>query len=696
MEHIANAAPQFVNYGVKDDSKAPYTRVPESYPQHLPKFLIFAQTGPSVVDDQPESLLQGVERTNLYGAETFREGSKYYNHATLFSNSVNAQGNQGMYVRLLGANYGPKPTIRIFLDLLPTDIDVYQRNADGTIIRNLAGEPTLAVPAATVAGYRAKFVVEYIADLADEAEFGTLTQTVGDQIDGATTSTRYPIMELRHNWYGEAGNFDGIRLWPQIRSKSGQASKILSQLRAFPFGFSTVTKSQSTGTVKAVETIFGEEQITITLKPDSVDPATGIDLYAEARVLEAYRNVDDPRYPMEYGKFGGLYIYQDVIDTVLGLLHTAEASHVSSYHDFTAAATDKYLYNLFGGTTSTGAEYHTLQFVTGGNSVRFSSSTNIFAQGGSDGALTDLAYEAGVKDYMARYADADDELMDDAFHVESHIYDSGVSLETKYALIPFISQRKDTLVALSPFVYGEDKLTASEEWSVAQSLKAAFELFPESTYFGTSVYRGIIMGASGKVRGVKSTKHYPLTHELAVKSARYMGAANGIFKTGESFSGDPGNVVETQYDLSLRWIAPSVRSRFWDAGLNWVGRTDRKTFYIPAFKTIYNEDTSILTSYVTACIFLTVNKSLAKAQRKFSNRDDLTPAQFTQQVNDFLSNDLKGRFEGRVTIIPRAQFTTVDEMLNYSWTVPVDVGGEGMKTVMKGYAVARRRSDLAA
>ena len=117
-------------------------------------------------------------------------------------------------------------------------------------------------------------------------------------------------------------------------------------------------------------------------------------------------------------------------------------------------------------------------------------------------------------------------------------------------------------------------------------------------------------------------------------------------------------------------------------------------YYFPALKTVYNEDTSVLTGYIFACVMLTVNQALSKCQRVFSGRSDLTPAQFTTKVNEWLTEELRGRFDNRVTIIPRAQFTSMDEIRNYSWTVPVDVGGEGMKTVMTAYAVARRRADL--
>jgi len=231
---------------------------------------------------------------------------------------------------------------------------------------------------------------------------------------------------------------------------------------------------------------------------------------------------------------------------------------------------------------------------------------------------------------------------------------------------------------------------------VATALMSRLSMYPESTYFGTPVYRGLIQGCTGRVRNSQFKGHVSANYEVAFKSAKYMGAGNGRFKSEFKFDGYPGHIVDNLYDLSIRWVPDSIRVRNWDTGLNWISRYDRKQFYFPAFKTIYQEDTSVLTSYLTACILLTVNKTLAKCQRAFSGRSDLTMPQFTKAVNDFMSSSLEGRFDNRVIIRPRAEFTSLDQIRNYSWTVPVDVGAPGMKTVMTAYAVARRIEDMQA
>ena len=90
MKTIVNGAPGVVDLGVQDLSIRPYSRAPEELPQHLPKYFIFAQKGPT-----SEELLAGVERINMYGEDTFVERSKYFNHQTMHSNGVTSPSESG-------------------------------------------------------------------------------------------------------------------------------------------------------------------------------------------------------------------------------------------------------------------------------------------------------------------------------------------------------------------------------------------------------------------------------------------------------------------------------------------------------------------------------------------------------------------------------------------------------------------------
>ena len=100
-----------------------------------------------------------------------------------------------------------------------------------------------------------------------------------------------------------------------------------------------------------------------------------------------------------------------------------------------------------------------------------------------------------------------------------------------------------------------------------------------------------------------------------------------------------------------------------------------------------------MTSYLTACACIQLNKIAHKAHRTFTGTSGLTPAQFTERVNNFVNEEVKDLFDGRYIIVPKAHFTTLDEVRNYSWTLPIEIYAPGMYTVMTAYVVARRIQD---
>jgi len=200
--------------------------------------------------------------------------------------------------------------------------------------------------------------------------------------------------------------------------------------------------------------------------------------------------------------------------------------------------------------------------------------------------------------------------------IESIIYDTGFPLATKYALCAFIAQRKDTFVVLSTHDVYDSILTASEEHSLAIALRTRLQMYPESDYFGTPVMRGMIVGRSARLRNSQYTKHLPLSAEIAIKSARYMGAGIGRWKNGSHFDGAPGSVVDFMYDINITWVPTAVRNRNWDVGLNWVQSYDRRSYFFPALKTVYDNDTSVLNSYFTAEQLAAINNVPLKRIKK--------------------------------------------------------------------------------
>lgn len=691
MKNIINGAPGVLDHGVEKRDNVPYLRTPVSYPQHVPKFFIWAQKGST-----DEQLLAADERKIAYGDATFRERSPYFNHVSKFSNGVTEKGNVGMYVRLIAPDAGPKPTALVSIEILPTTVDDYDRNSDGSIKTSVTGDPVIKGQISN--GHRARYLVEHFASHADAQEFAQRAIRTGTMIDPVTgdESQIIPLFDIEHSFVGGDGNLAGIRIWPSTaQNTSTLPTRLMAKEQVFPYNFSILRKNEETGNTRPVQTIMGEQSIPVSFKPEVIDPLTRVRLYVGERATREYQNLNDPRYAKEYGEIGRIHVYQENIESLLTQLHAAEVDYLDSGSDMTEDEGTKHLFNFLTGVDSRGYPYHSFVFATDESSVRWSQFTNIMFSGGSDGTMNDAVHNQLVREYMERYSDPDDELNDIAYHIESHIYDSGYELETKRRLINFISNRHDTIVVLSPNEFGQRALTPSEEFSVASSLYSEAALHPESTYFGTEVYRVLIMGSMGLIRFSEYTQRFPVTYEVAVKTAAMMGAGNGVWKEEYAFDGGDGSVITEMYDLTNPWTPSSVRARNWDAGLNFIARYDRESFNIPALKTVHRDDTSVLTGYLTACAFAYMNKVLHKAQRRFSGDQRSTHAQFTKKINDFILEEVRGKFGDRFIIVPRAQFTSMDQRRNYSWTVPVDVGAKGMKTVQTSWLVARRYEDMA-
>lgn len=689
--YIVNAAPMVIQYGTQDLSTRQLPREPENIPQHLPKFYLYARKGPT-----SSQLVVGAERINMYGMETFDLRSKYANHATVFANLVNAEGNSVMIERVVPEDAGPESNIILWLDVLETKVKLYERNpSDGSIKLDALGAPVIT---GETDGFKVKWVVtnyETKEDLDDN--FAQATVMPGDQVDPVTNvqSQRYPIFETKCSFRGEYGNLCGLRLWaPTLKTTNALPARLMSERRVYPYYLSMIRKNNENSSPRVVQTIFGEQVVTFVTKEGTIDPSTDRELHLSKVFTNSFQNRTDVRYPLIYGDFDTLALYQQNIEYLLQKFHAAEVPYIDTWSDFNDSPDDYHLFNFVSGQTSHGTNYHSFQFVDDTTATRITEFSNLMAKGGSDGTMTDQLFADLVGERLEEYIDLNSDLQEIAVNVESIFYDSGFPLETKYKIANFVSQRKDTFAVLSTHDVNDRIMTASEEHSIAIALRTRLQMFPESDYFGTPVMRGMIIGRSGLLRNSQFTRHLPLSAEIAIKSARYMGSGNGRWKNGFHFDGAPGHVIDHMYDINITWVPASVRNRAWDVGLNWVQAYNRRSYFFPALKTVYNDDTSVLNSYFTAMAICQLNKIAHAAWREFTGVSHLSNGQLVERVNNFVRVRSTGRFDNRYIIVPDAFFTDMDVLRGFSWTLPIKIYSPGMKTVMTTYVQAYRIEDF--
>ena len=683
-DYIINASPTIITRGTEDKSIRPIPVSELPQPQHLPKFYIWAEKGPTT-----PQLSGGGQVTKLFGDKTFTLGEKYYNHATHFALAAMSRGNTVMLERLIPSDAGPEANVALYIDVLPTQVDDYQRNSDGSIATDANGTPIVV---GQITGYKIKWVSE--VDTAGD-QWGSLTVKTGTQTDPTTgtQSQMYPVLQFKASYIGEYGNNVGLRILPMVGQDT--PSELVNAVKSFPFSIQVVRRANAGAAPQVVKTIYGSDKVQFFLKPDAQDPATGKNIHIGKTFIPAYNNTTDPRYPLEYGDIGELYVYQNNIDTLVEQFQASEAAVADAFTDFTASLDEKYMVNIFTAVNTNGAPYHSIVLVDDADAIRWTSYTNVFLGGGSDGTMNEEAFNTLVAQAMEKYADPNSEYQDPAINVESAIWDSGFTMETKKALAKFISLRKDTFVVLSTHVDGEKAKDVDTIASRALALRTYLLMYPESTYFGTPAARGVVVGGSYIDREMNYNGRLPLSLSLLRRVAMYMGSGTGAWKSGAGFDRAPNNVINDGYDVQPAFIPAGSRNRFWDSGLVWAQPYDRKSYFFPAVQTVYPDDSSVLNGFYTVVAIAYLNKVAYMVWREFTGSTSLTNAQLIERVKQSFIEKTKGKFDNVMVVRPNVEITEDDAARGYSWTVTIDLYAPNMKSVMTFSIRSWRSEDLA-
>ncbi len=690
MVTITSAAPRIYPKGINDKSRRPISAEREAIPTFLARIYGFAKSGPVGAGE----LVVGNSRTLIYGAESFDERSKYATHTTVLSNTINAKGAIQMFERVLPPDAGPKATLRLSLDMITKALPVYQRNSDGSIVLDEDGLPKPVVPAQTVQGQFARWVVKQIP--ADQ--FGLGVEQPGAMTDGATQSVLYPIKDLEVPYFGADGNNSGLRIWAETAvGLSPLDERLLEEGKIYPFRMACLRRDDELSTGKIVGTTQDETSVQVTFKPGAIDRNTDKELYVGDVFIDAYRSVDDPNLPPIEGPFGRLHTYDATVAKVLGKVYDAEALVADEFSDITGTdkAAELYLINLISGVSSKNVPYHAFQLDTEGtDTVRLSENSVFYARGGSDGTMNESVLATLVSARVKEYANPNSELMNRVVNCESIIIDSGFPLQTKYDLLSAIAIRKDMAVLLSTHDVLGETLTPSEESSIAVSLRTRAQLYPESEVFGTHVVRAMVVGHSGEFLDSKYPRRLPLTLEIAKKAADYMGAGDGRWKPGLSFDSAPLSEVTSFKNVNATFKPDSVRNTDWKNCLVWVQSFTRRSVFFPALKTVYDDDTSVLNSFFTMMACVELEKVGFRSWLNFTGTDTRTNAVLKRDVEKFINDDVKDRFDKRFVIVPEVFFTQADLDRGYSWSTRIKIYAANMKTVNTLELEAYRLDDL--
>lgn len=694
MSNSNNAAPMIRLLGIKDASGGVNVREPEQTPTHLPHLYIFAETGPT------EPHLVGSTFTQLYGLKTADPRYGYYNHQTALLERVLGAGNSVFVQRLKPADAGPNARLLLSLDIVPEVVQQYQRDASGKFILNEQGNRIpVEGSGATVSGHRARWVLnDYVVGGTAEP-FGAVSTKAGAITSSTSVQSRsYPILEVEASFFGAAGNNLGLRLSaPSTDSTNPVNDSLAGALGAHLFRISALKRLNADSSANVVETMQGEQSVDFCLKPGAIDLSTDTEYSLQDIFIDAYQDLDTPGMNKIYGPFGKLKVYENNVKAVLAMIGAAEAPS-GLLPTLTMDENSEHLYsvNPFTGTDLYGTPYYTLKLDTpaeGG--LVFGESTNLWASGGSDGTMTFESHDLLVRNELANYGETEADMLNWARFPVSCYYDSGFSMDTKLAMLTPLGKRKDLWVVLSTQDVSKPLNTPAEDSSIAITLKNAARLYPESEVHGTKVCRAVVVGHAGTLIGSKYRGHLPYTLEFAEKCANYMGAGSGVWASNFSMTMPPNNHINLFKAGNVSFKSANARSRDWANGLIYAESYDMRSDMWPALQTVYDDDTSILNSFINMTVAVDLQKVAQRVWADMTGIDELDEGEIILRSNELIMKAVAGKYDGRVEIRPDTHFTAGDRNRGYSWSADIHMYGDNMISVGTTTVVAHRSSELA-
>lgn len=552
----------------------------------------------------------------------------------------------------------------------------------------------------------------------DAAGNGTSNSMTDGIANTKKKSRMYPIQEFIASSHGAWGNDVGIRLFAD---NANVFDKDILQGKNYTYSFGIVRRENKYKSGKLIENRNLEQKWQFSYNPDAVSALTGNSLYFSDLYLKRYQNLDPTYGDTLYADFDQVHVYSDKISDLLHKFAKKEYEWMSTNADTDIRSEmalmdfgddtdadgkylERYAFNFIGGQRFDGAPYHTYIFEDA-KEVPLLNTTTVWAESGSDGTMSLSAFDKAVGAELELYADPEHELQDIAYHVESIFYDSGFSMKTKQSIINFITHRRDTCIALSSYsavdvgkndTYYEKSVDniSNEDMNWAIYLKAAMQNTKESDYFGTPCARGVMLAGHGIPKAGRYKVPTPITAELAIKAARYMGQPKWV----NEYRFDEGTYKKFELldNVNLYWVSPKARNLKWAMGINYALRFDRESLFFPCVKTIYEDDTSVLNSFITVMAICHLNKVDNKIWREFTGTSGMSDAVLKDRVNASVRAQTQGVFDDRFVIIPRCQVTAADNERGYSWTLPVEIYAYNMKTAMTTWIESYRMSDLGA
>lgn len=673
MTNIANANPRMVYRGINDVSGRQVTPEPEEIPMHFPFFFTLAEKGVTI----PQLITNNANE--VFGAGTFDYRQKFANHQTPFIKHTIKKANSCFIQRLIPHD-AKESTMVLFCAISDSEVSEVVRFGYRRQFDNGVGITDGESVNRRLIQWFTEELPRQEGQPTDSAlaSLKTLEVSKTIEIDGTQVAfTAKPVLAFTVV-HGESGDNIGINLTtPTLVSADPVNEDLAMDQDTLLHRLKFVQRIDPKSKPSVVKTLTEGQYAEFSFKENVIDKKLDAEMSFEKVVPFAWKNEKpEDGTPPVYGPYGSIEFFRENYESILDIVVTSEQAMFDD-------GNLKHLYNIFDAIDINGDKYYSFRVLRPAEdrvSINFGDNTVLYASGGSDGTCTTEMFNQLVREACATWGDMHD-LLDAAYWDYSAFWDSGFDLETKKSLISVMGKRQDCWVGLGTHVHGDTYSTVQEEQSMATAIKGYVGMYPESTYFGTQFVRGICVPGSSRMVDKQCPWHVSSLINVLDKVCGYMGNGQGVMRKGKDFDQYPGNVVEIITDIANAWKSTPVRNKDWSLGLSTIQRFDRRSFFMPAIQTLYEDDTSVINSAVNMWIAVECAKVCRRAWARMTGTSKLTKEQFIERSNRTINDLIDGKFDDRVTITPRTYFSPADNMRGYSWHCELHVQMNSMMTV---------------
>lgn len=685
---LKNSTPRAIFTGFKEGLTTDPVTAPEITPIHLP--YVFIQGGRGKEDTL---LLTGDALSTVYGEDMLNYRSKYASPATLIARQAASTGS-AIFTKRLVAPDATAARIRIGVEVVADKLVVYQRNADGSFMKDTDGNK---IPDGdkTVDGVKMRWIVNHDKDAVAPNAFGKDEVVIGQltAADG-TQSNYYPILDGMVSWRGAEGDNIGLRLEaPTALSSNPTRTDIIERIGAFLYRIQFVERKSSRTAPTVIRTISGMEQETFALQEGVIQPDDETDLSFGKVVVDAYEYNETGNTPI-FAPMDQMHLYQKNIDEVVKKLYESE-SKVN--HDLlTDVEFVEGQMNIFTGVDYNGIPYQTIEVLDADQGgVIFDGTSTFYAIDGSDGDVDWDTFDALAKQQFESFGRMGEDLEDMAFYPFSIVYDIGYKVDTKKAMANVLSLRPDVMIIASTHTWKGVELNVDEESSMGAMLRNYYRLHPESVLYNTPACRAAVFMQYGESIEAPSLGKVPLTLEVANKLATYMGASDGVIR-GTRIDNNPGNVVTTMRKINKTYRNATVRDRDWENGLNYVQTYNRNSNFFPAWGTIYNNDRSVWRSLINVIIGCDLTRVCYRLWAETTGTTGMDETLFLKLMGERFLEYTTGRYNDHVTVKGRFYLDKEDGYNGFSYHGDISLIGDPGMTVGTFTITGLRRNTEAA